>query len=55
MVELELVEEYLAVDERRYRFLVKGSHIVINVAAESLDEALRKARSMAEELGLTDP
>ncbi len=52
MRELELIEEYRAVDETRYRFAVKGSSIVINVSAASRDEALEKARRIALGLGL---
>ncbi len=51
---LELVEEYTAVDERRYRFLVKGRRIVINVSAGSLDEAWEKAKRIARSLGLLE-
>jgi hypothetical protein len=42
------VEEYVQHGRRRFRVLYKRTNIVFNVAAESVDEALDKARRMAE-------
>lgn len=46
--ELEIIEEYILMGERRYRVKVKGSRLVVNVAAASREEALRKAREILE-------
>jgi len=54
MSDLKLLEEYMAVDERRYRFLVGGKRIIINVSANSLKEAWEKAERLARSLGLLD-
>jgi hypothetical protein len=50
--ELEIVEEYELLGEKRYRLRIKGTSIYINVAAENADEALKKAESMVNELQL---
>lgn len=46
--DLEIVEEYILMGERRYRVKVKGAKLVVNVAAGSREEALRKAREILE-------
>ncbi len=40
---LELIEEYIVNGEHRFKLRIKGTNFVINVAADSLDEAVRKA------------
>lgn len=42
--ELEVVDEYILHGERRFRVRVKGTRIVVNVAADSVGEALEKAK-----------
>jgi len=49
-LELEIVEEYLLLGERRFRVRVKGTRLYVNVAASSPQEALAKARSLLEKL-----
>ena len=49
-LELEVVEEYVLLGERRFRIRVKGTNIYVNVAASSREEALSKALSMLEKL-----
>ncbi|WP_058370564.1 hypothetical protein [Pyrodictium occultum] len=51
-IELELVEEYELLGEKRYRFRVKGTSIYLNVGAESLDDAKQKAINMIKEMKL---
>jgi len=51
--DFEVVEEYYQHGVRRFRVRVKGSRVVINVAADSLEEALEKARRMAEKIGVS--
>ena len=51
-LELELLEEYELLGEKRWRFLVKGTQIVINVAAGSREEAERKALELAKSVGI---
>jgi hypothetical protein len=46
--DFEVVEEYVQHGRRRFRVLYKRTNVVFNVAAESVDEALDKARRMAE-------
>jgi len=50
--EYEIIEEYILVDEKRFRVLHKPSGTVLNVAAENREEALDKARRMASRIGL---
>ena len=47
VLELELIEVYELLGEKRFRFRVKGSKIVINVSAEDLEEARKKAADIA--------
>jgi len=47
-LEFEVVEEYILHGERRFRLRIKGTRIIVNVGADSLDEALKKARSIVE-------
>lgn len=42
-MEFELVEEYYYAGQHRFRLKVKGTPITINVAADDLDEATRRA------------
>ncbi len=48
--DFEVVEEYIQHGRRRFRVLYKKTSIVFNVAAESVEEALDKARRMAEKI-----
>jgi len=50
--EFEIVEEYELLGEKRYRLRIKGTSIYINIAAENVNEALKKAESMVNELQL---
>lgn len=43
---LEVVEEYFLHGERRFRVRVAGSRIIVNVAADSVEEALERAREI---------
>lgn len=47
--EFELIEEYFLEGEHRYRLKVKGSNLIINVAANSLEEAASKAAGILEQ------
>jgi len=51
--DFEVIEEYYQHGVRRFRIRVRGSNVVINVAADSLEEALEKARRMAERIGVS--
>jgi hypothetical protein len=46
--DFEVIEEYVRHGSRRFRVLYKKVNVVFNVAAESVEEALDKARRMAE-------
>jgi mannitol/fructose-specific phosphotransferase system IIA component (Ntr-type) len=50
--DFRVVEEYVQHGRRRFRILYKKTNIVFNVAAESVEEALDKARRMAERVGV---
>ncbi|MDM7274513.1 MAG: hypothetical protein P3X22_000070 [Thermoprotei archaeon] len=52
-LELEIIEDYLQHGTRRLRVRVRGTKYVLNVRAESAEEALDKARRMAEKLGIS--
>ncbi len=41
--EFEIVEEYFLNGEHRFRLKEKNSNIIINVSAENIDEAAKKA------------
>ncbi len=51
-MELEVLEQYSAAGEKRFRVLVKGTNIILNVRADSEEEALSRARELAEQIGL---
>jgi len=51
-LEFEVVEEYSLLGEPRYRVKVKGTNVVINVKAHSKEEAIAKARRIAETVSL---
>jgi hypothetical protein len=51
VIELELVDEYVYRGERRYRFKVKGTNIVINVRAENPEEGADKAIEVLKKIG----
>lgn len=53
-VELELIEEYELLGERRFRFRIKGTNIVINVGASKLEEAKEKAIKIIEDMRLIE-
>ncbi|MCE4603250.1 MAG: hypothetical protein F7C08_00215 [Desulfurococcales archaeon] len=46
--EFEVVEKYVLQGERRFRVRVKGTRIVVNIAADSVEEAVEKARAILE-------
>ncbi len=54
-VVLELVEvyRYEGFPEKRYRFHVKGTKIYINVGANSVEEAVEKAKKIFRNLELS--
>jgi len=51
-VELELIEEYIYAGQHRYRFRIKDTNIVLNVAAENLDEGVKRAVELLKKLKL---
>jgi len=51
---LKIVEKYVFLGELRYRVQIVGTNIVLNVKAESDEEALNKASELAKTVGLTD-
>jgi len=51
---LELVEEYTCGSQLRYRFRVKDTNIVLNITANSIDEAWSKAIRMFNELRINE-
>lgn len=51
-IELEVVEQYELLGEKRYRLRIKGTSIYLNVAASDEKEALEKANKMVRELKL---
>jgi len=48
--ELEIVEEYLLHGERRFKLRLKGSRITVNVAADSIDDAMEKAKNILRKI-----
>ncbi len=51
-IELEIVEKYELLGEKRYRVRIKGTSIYLNVAASNEQEAINKANKMIRELSL---
>lgn len=51
-IELELVEEYELLGEKRYRFRIKGTSIYLNVTAKDVEDARQKAITMVKEMKL---
>jgi len=49
-VTLELIEEYVIMGEHRFKLRLRGTNIVFNVSANSLDEAVSKAINMIKGL-----
>ncbi len=52
VVELELLEEYTYINEKRYRFKLRGKDIIVNVSAENVDEGIEKAIEVLKKIGL---
>lgn len=46
--EFEVVEEYFLNGEHRYRLRVKGTNVIVNVSADTLDEAASKAAGLLD-------
>ncbi|MCD6084085.1 MAG: hypothetical protein J7J20_00935 [Desulfurococcales archaeon] len=53
-VELELIEEYVYAGQHRFRFKVKNTNIILNVAADNLDEGVKKVIEIVNKLGLLE-
>lgn len=53
-MELKILEEYSMAGEKRFRVLVRGTNIILNVEADTEEEALSKARELAEKMGLPE-
>lgn len=51
---LEIIEEYELLGEKRYRLRIKGTNVIINVHANSNEEAVEKARHILQEMGLLE-
>ncbi len=50
--ELEIVEEYELLGEKRYRLRIKGTSIYLNVAADNPEKAVEKAIKMINDMRL---
>ncbi len=50
--DLEIIERYEQLGETRFRVRVRGTILVVNVAASSEDEAKSKAIELLERMGL---
>ncbi len=51
-IELEIIETYELLGEKRYRIRVKGTIVYINVAANDEEEAKKKAIEMLKSMEL---
>lgn len=54
VIELELVDEYVYMGEKRYRFKIKHTNIIINVRAENPEEGADKAIELLKKIGYVD-
>ncbi len=46
--EFELVEEYFLNGEHRFRLKLRGTNIIVNVSADSIEEAAAKASGILD-------
>jgi len=53
-ITLELIEEYEYAGEKRFRFKIKGTNIIINVEAENSESAAKKAVKMIRMLKINE-
>ena len=53
-VEFEVVETYVLDGQRRYRLRLKGTNIIVNVAADTIEEAGEKAVKLLEKAKILD-
>ena len=53
-MKLRVIEEYELMGAKRYRVRVEGTNITLNVKASSPEEALEKARELAERIKLPE-
>ncbi len=51
VVELELIEEYVYAGEKRYRFKVRGTNVIVNVRADSVEEGIERAVEVLKKVG----
>ena len=49
-VEFELLEEFIINNEHRFRIKIRGTNIILNVSADSLEEAVKKALEIIKKL-----
>lgn len=52
--DLKIIERYELLGETRYRICVKGTNLVVNIGADSDEEALGKALEVLSKIGLSD-
>ncbi|MET1129240.1 MAG: hypothetical protein ABWW70_07985 [Thermoproteota archaeon] len=52
--ELELVETYEVLGERRFRFRLKGTNVYVNVTASNEKEAIERARDYLRRLRIRE-
>jgi len=52
--DLTILGKYELMGEQRFRICVKGTNIVVNVTADSEEDAIRKALEILGNVGLTD-
>ncbi len=50
IIEVTYMESKNPGSEKRYRIKVRGTNIILNVRAETADEAIEKARRILEDL-----
>ena len=53
-IEIELIEEYTYLGEKRFRFKIKGTNIIINVKASNLEEGAKKALEIIRKVRLEE-
>ena len=49
---LELIEEYEFAGQHRMRFRIKGTNVIINVSASSIEEGVKKAMEIIRKTGI---
>ncbi len=52
--QFKVIDKYVLNDQFRYRVAIEGTNVILNVSADSDEEAIKNAIELAEKIGLTN-